>query len=64
MWIALLLQNNVVDYLLCISAGKKLILDAEEMFPMRITIESLRMCGEPKATEMRVAKVLQLIASK
>lgn len=63
-WIVRLVQVNVVDHCIALDADKSVIYDSEERHPIRITKESLEMCGGPGAKRLRVAEMFQLSTAK
>ena len=64
LWVVRLVEDNVVDHCVAINADTKLIFDSEEFHPLKLTKDSLKFCGGPRARNLRVAEVMLLVKAK
>ena len=60
-FIAHVFQPKVVSHAIVADAGRKLIIDSSEDYPMRLSEDLLRKCGGEQATELRVGKVAMIV---
>ena len=55
-------QPKIVPHTIVVDAGRKLIIDSPEDYPMRLNEELLRNCGGEQATELRVGEVAMIVS--
>lgn len=60
-WIVRLCEPNVTDQGVAVDCNRGLILDSEEVFPVTLRKETLRMCASPKTNSVHVAEGYQLV---
>lgn len=63
-WIVRLVGNNEVDHSVVIDGNRKLVIDSSEQFPMRLSVEALKLCGGEGVGQLRVAQVKQLVHAR
>ena len=61
-FIAHVFQPKVVSHTIVVDAGRKLIIDSSEDYPMRLSEELLRKCGGEQATELRIGEVAMIVS--
>lgn len=59
-WVARLTQSGVVDHSVTIDTFAALILDNDEEYSLRICEETMRMCGDSDAQDLKVLDVRQI----
>ena len=55
-------QPNLVSHTLVVDAGRKLIIDCAEDFPMRLSESLLRKCGGEAATALCIGEVRKIVS--
>ncbi len=59
-YIVRLKQDSLVDHAVCVDAGRRLILDSEEIHPIRLSAETLALCGGSHAKNLRLVEIREL----
>jgi len=59
-WIVRLYQSEVVDHLVVVDVKRKVIIDSEEIYPVKLSVSTLRMCGGPRANKLRVIQLYRM----
>ena len=57
-------QPNLVSHTLVVEAGRKLIIDSAEDFPMRLSESLLRKCGGEAANALRIREVRKIVSQR
>ena len=60
-WMLRLRHVGLVDHCVCVDSKMGLTYDGEEAFPIRLTPESLALCGGDGASKFRIAEVLPIL---
>lgn len=60
-FIARLMQVNVVDHVVCVDANRKLILDSAEEYPLKLSAEALKLCAGDNCSNPRMVEVVEIV---
>ena len=59
-WLVRLVQPHVVDHCVVVGGPRKLTIDSEEEYPVRLSVETLRLCGGDEADKLVVAEAREV----
>ena len=57
--------KNGLHHIICVDSrdGRKIIIDSEEVFPIRLSYDALRLCGHPEE-DPKIVEIRQLVSKK